>query len=130
MAIDTDASGQIVRTTCPYCHTKGVAITIYAVHYRTRIFTSPSYSQHAPLGKWDTLGICGLCERGVLAVFQESRKGDSDGTWDDFLTADPRLIEVFPSPPLSVRQPTPPTMSLRSSDKPRQAFQRTGMLLG
>ena len=79
---------------------------------------------------WDTLGICGLCDRGVLAVFENSTKEFYGGAFDDFLTANLRLIGVFPSPPLSVRRPTPPTMLLRSSDKPRQTFQRTGMLLG
>ena len=112
MAIETDASGQTVRTTCPYCHTKGVAITIYAVHYRAQIFTSPSYSQWGTSGKWDTFGICGLCERGVLVVFEESRKGDSDETWADFLRADPRLIGVFPSPPsFSAPAHTPDTVA-------------------
>ncbi len=93
MVIDTDASGWIVRTTCPYCRTKGVAITIRAVHYRIDTITGPFY------GEWHTLGICGLCDRGVLAVFENLTRASYEGTWDDFLTANPRLIRVFPSPP-------------------------------
>lgn len=48
---------------------------------------------------WDTLGICGLCDRGVLVVFENSTKEFYGGAFDDFLTANPRLIGVFPSSP-------------------------------
>ena len=93
MARDTNASGRTVKTTCPYCRAKGVAIRISAVHYRRNTITRPFYRQ------WDTLGICGLCDGGVLAVFENVNHEFYGGTWADFLTANPRLISVFPSPP-------------------------------
>ena len=105
MVIDTNASGRIVKTTCPYCHTKGVAVTIYAVYFRMGNIDIPSY--------WDTLGICGLCGRGVLAVFQDREPRFYDGTWDDFLTDGSRLIGVFPSPPsFSAPKHTPAPVAL------------------
>ena len=93
MVIGTDASGWIVRTTCPHCRTKGVAVTIYAVHYRMEDIDGPPYS------RWDTLGICGLCDRGVLVVFEDFETGSCDGNWNDFIRSETRLIGVFPSPP-------------------------------
>ena len=105
MVIDTNASGRIVKTTCPYCHTKGVAVTIYAVYFRMGNIDIPSY--------WDTLGICGLCGRGVLAVFQDREPRFYDGTWDDFLTDGSRLIGVFPSSPsFSAPKHTPAPVAL------------------
>ena len=107
MAIGTNASERIVKITCPHCHTKGVAITIRAAHYRIDTITGPFY------GEWHTLGICGLCDRGVLAVFENLTRASYEGTWGDFIIANPRLIRVFPSPPsFSAPRHTSPDVAL------------------
>ena len=107
MARYTNASGRTVKTTCPYCRAKGVAIRISAVHYRRDTITSPFY------GQWDTLGICGLCDQGVLAVFEDVDHELYGGELGGFLIANPRLIQVFPSPPsFSAPRHTSPDVAL------------------
>ena len=91
MAVATDTSGKIVKSTCPHCGTKGVAFTIDAVHHRPQPFGVSD--------QWDTFAVCGLCGRGVIAVFEASKDGLYGRTREDFFSAYPRLLGVLPPPP-------------------------------
>ena len=90
---------KIVKATCPHCRTKGVALEVRAIQYwNEEAMASPS----GFFNNWDTFATCGLCQRGVVVVFQPPRDIPRSGdTWKDFLRADPPLLEVLPPPPSS-----------------------------
>ena len=58
----------IFQHDCPHCGTKNVAFSIIRDHAASRATQNP----------WDTLAVCGLCSRSVLATFKFSSHPPSE----------------------------------------------------
>ncbi len=83
----------VFKADCPHCGTRSVAFTISAERQ------APSRDYLA----WDTLAICGYCDRGILANFEAStdgaptellEKGGQEYLFEEGYLSEP---EIYPS---------------------------------
>lgn len=79
------AVGRVFKKNCPHCHTKEVAFTVV---------DGVQYQVSRTLRKFDLLGQCGHCDRGVIATFHVVAREDS---LREALMGQERPFEMFPT---------------------------------